>query len=1429
MLNINSNASWKKVILAIDLITNIPDSTGTCSSSEMILHEVTSILQDMYVKKRFEVSDDDWPPFQPEVYTTVALIHHIEKMITKKAVISIATQMHKGEIISPNNVLSVEEGIVAEQESSYLASCKYTNNIYEIFPPSSGDARSPPYTILIEGAPGIGKTVLSKEIAFLWASKTLLKHKKVLVLIYLRDPSVQKLTSFTELARYITCACQGSQMVKAFSDYLIDTSGRDLLFVFDGYDELPEILRQESFIADIVNRKSLPSCDIVITSRPAASAHLHKIADHKIEIFGFTDEDRKKYIYQAFQNNPTKIGEMLAYLQSNPFIDSLCYIPLNMTILMCLFAETTQSELPKTQTEINNQFICMTISRYFRKKENVPLSINSLFDIPVKYKNILKELSKLAFDLLGKDKIVFSNADVSSKSSLLSKNINGMGLLKAVKYFSFVDNCEEVSFNFLHFSLQEFLAAFHIASSSTSEKEKTIRGNFWNSRYLNTWIMYCGLTGGNSLALKHFLSGNRFLLFSRFFSTKGVSKNTIDDKIKCLHLFQCFLEAGNNTMCEQVGNFLHERKLDLSGQVLLPKDMHTLGFFLTRSSNKQWEVLNLSECYVEDRGFKIFVASYLSHLNTSSVKVLDISRNHITPSSLPDICKLVLYLKVQKLIVMNNNLANKIISKELLSCAIINHTYNLQIPLTVVNSAGDTSSITSHYSVNHESFEETMYFINSKSNKHLIELNDIQAFNNIHTLYIWNCKINVNDVKMLLKSNPRLKVSIFNNILDSSEFVEWNLPYQPQTVLQDQVDSSLTNNVSYALKSENILLIFRAHLYFNKFILNTSHKFMTVLQITNCFLTHAMLGEVGVIISSSEQCWEVVDLSYCRIIDDRRLTTLCNHISNATVAIKLMNLSNNLILSTSFLSGIIKLLQLCIVDEYVISYNHVSDDVLRDALLSEACTQPNAIRNFTNKHPLVVVNSTDEQEDDNFCSIYIINCRIDYNILDYPLRNNLTVGSLVLVNNVSLDGFFTTVIPFLLKVKVSTVNIVEVDLDDETALEIATKLKEIIAVHQTIENMQFILLSQTHLLSYGTSGKQIKDVVLHSSSRNFCMLQMNNCYNLLDNGVLDDVLTRCSPDLYSIDVTGCSIGGNHLNVLLTYLSNKERLFHLKRFDLSGNDLTTSFIESLTEILCHCIVEELVVAYNDNHKLNNAIVSNISPQSKILNFISNVPLILTFDIPLDQQKSMGYIACAYVYIVNCTLTADIVNKFNKLSQKETFVRSLVLCNYQMSLNASVHSFVLAKKKFLMIETADSINNFSECNAGYAPVLVDSTLSVHHSNYILACNKLFIFRFIHQQLTEVLTEHEEVDSVEFVSCNMLYSELKQVGNIISCTNKHWTSVNLSGCNIGDHGCNALCPKRDMPCNVSVTQLNLSYNYITTSSLNDIHQIILCWKVE
>ena len=123
------------------------------------------------------------------------------------------------------------------------------------------------------------------------------------------------------------------------------------------------------------------------------------------------------------------------------------------------------------------------------------------------HKKILLEISKLAFTALKDDKIVFSASEIRNFCpSLLEdqKDWNGLDLLKAVQYFSLEENKDEVSFNFLHFSVQELLAAYHISLMSETQQIKVLKETFWNVRYFNVWIMYVALTKDRPFAFKHF-------------------------------------------------------------------------------------------------------------------------------------------------------------------------------------------------------------------------------------------------------------------------------------------------------------------------------------------------------------------------------------------------------------------------------------------------------------------------------------------------------------------------------------------------------------------------------------------------------------------------------------------------------------------------------------------------------------------------------------------------------------------------------------------------------------------------------------------------------------------------------------------------------------------------------------------------------------
>ena len=74
--------------------------------------------------------------------------------------------------------------------------------------------------------------------------------------------------------------------------YLSENGGKDLVFLFDGFDEFPTELQKKSFISKILNRKALPHFALVLSSRPHATAHLRELATVRVDILGFTEIER---------------------------------------------------------------------------------------------------------------------------------------------------------------------------------------------------------------------------------------------------------------------------------------------------------------------------------------------------------------------------------------------------------------------------------------------------------------------------------------------------------------------------------------------------------------------------------------------------------------------------------------------------------------------------------------------------------------------------------------------------------------------------------------------------------------------------------------------------------------------------------------------------------------------------------------------------------------------------------------------------------------------------------------------------------------------------------------------------------------------------------------------------------------------------------
>ena len=388
---------------------------------------------------------------------------------------------------------------------------------------------------LIEGAPGGGKSTLALHICHQWAQGAFwLARFDIVVLAYLRDEAIQKALTLADILPSDTTSSQSQHMIVSKMQAL---HGARVLFIFDGWDEFPHSLMSNSLVSTIIrqpHKLSLHQSYVVITSRPVASGNLLNIADRRVEIMGFTPRQIRKYIEKAIGGDGTQVQKLLRHLEKHPVIEGYCYIPLHSAILVHAFL-TLKGALPTTRHELFCLLVlCSIVREHATHEPDTSLSeLSSLDDLPDDLKSSLSNLSVLAFNGVMQDKVIFYSKDL--QSSRLPNDLPSLGLLQAVQGFTLTSKF--ISYNFLHLSVQELLAAYHISQMASSEQIKVFKKLFESSRFQAVLLYYCGFTKLNNPAIQEFISSYQ---------------HDISSLKKILPLLHCFFETQQPSLCQLV-------------------------------------------------------------------------------------------------------------------------------------------------------------------------------------------------------------------------------------------------------------------------------------------------------------------------------------------------------------------------------------------------------------------------------------------------------------------------------------------------------------------------------------------------------------------------------------------------------------------------------------------------------------------------------------------------------------------------------------------------------------------------------------------------------------------------------------------------------------------------------------------------------------
>ena len=369
--------------------------------------------------------------------------------------------------------------------------------------------------ILVEGAPGVGKSTLAWKFCRGWEEGEIAQQYKLVLLLRLRDKVIHEAQSLADLLYHPSKA-----VVQAVEDELIATLGANTLIILEGFDELPSTCRTKSSVfLRLINGELLPHATVLVTSRPWATQDLHRQCSHHIfqhiEILGFTGKQIEEYVTSVFTDEGNTVNdkarenieEVMSYIRTYPQINACMYIPLNSAIVVCVYQESKAGRciLPKTLTELYSALTQTLLLRYLYRHPEYGQrrwNIQSLKeDLPPDVYSKLLAISELAYSGISTDQeggvqLIFTNQH-------LPPGFETLGLMQSVPQL-YVTQGEDMSHNFLHLTIQEFLAALHISNMSPEKQlehfQRQKGGKVWEKRK-------CWKEGGRWRVVLRFLAG----------------------------------------------------------------------------------------------------------------------------------------------------------------------------------------------------------------------------------------------------------------------------------------------------------------------------------------------------------------------------------------------------------------------------------------------------------------------------------------------------------------------------------------------------------------------------------------------------------------------------------------------------------------------------------------------------------------------------------------------------------------------------------------------------------------------------------------------------------------------------------------------------------------------------------------------------------
>ena len=328
-----------------------------------------------------------------------------------------------------------------------------------------------------------------------------------------------------------------------------------------------------------------------------------------VQVVGFSEKQIANVITETLENSADShlAMKLIDDLEIRGDVKSLCYVPLVCSMVILVYRKEG-GHLPTTLTQLYENFILQTIRRHVKRHDINPHTLGSLSSLPPELAKHFQELCRIAYTNLASTQMTFSSHQLQSLSE--------EGYLGLMTTFMEYD---EEKYQFLHLSIQEFLAAWWIAKHEKKTEEvfkdhfdddhfrlclRFVAGlthlehesyqQYFNAKKFDLQCKRSALTGlGNCICSEFYLNPDiqKDLYSDAFYYSYHIKPSIYFDEFPIL-LIQLIYESQNTQLCQVLASSIADQSLCLDTVTLSLFDWLCLSYFID-NSNAKWNHLDL--------------------------------------------------------------------------------------------------------------------------------------------------------------------------------------------------------------------------------------------------------------------------------------------------------------------------------------------------------------------------------------------------------------------------------------------------------------------------------------------------------------------------------------------------------------------------------------------------------------------------------------------------------------------------------------------------------------------------------------------------------------------------------------------------------------------------------------------------------------------